>query len=130
MKCLDTDLLVGVLRGKTEAELKIQQLDTEGRHSTTAVNAFELFYGAYRSREKSTNVQKTMRMLDGLDVLPLDLEASERASELLADLTSTGEQIDFRDALIAGTALANRLPIVTRNKEHFARIKSLKVEPW
>jgi tRNA(fMet)-specific endonuclease VapC len=130
MKCVDTDFLIGVLRGKGDAERKMQELDEEGRQATTSVNAFELFYGAYKSREKGDNVRKTMSLLDRLDVLPLNLESSERAGEALASLANTGETIDFRDALIAGITLVNGLSLVTRNKEHFARIKGLKLEHW
>ena len=130
MKCLDTDFLVEVLRGKGDAEGKIQELDKEGRQATTSVNTFELFYGAYKSHEKSTNVLRTTSLLDNLDVFPLDLESSKKAGELLANLASAGEVIDFRDALIAGISLANGLSLVTRNKEHFARVKGLKLEQW
>ena len=43
MKCLDTDLLVAILRGKDkDAEEKMKRLDQEGRHGTTTLNAFEL----------------------------------------------------------------------------------------
>jgi predicted nucleic acid-binding protein len=122
--------LVGVLRGKGDAERKMRELDEEGRQATTAVNAFELFYGAYKSRENNINVQRTASLLDRLDVLPLDLESSEKAGEALASLASAGEAIDFRDALIAGISLVNGLSLVTRNKEHFARVKGLKVEQW
>ena len=130
MRCVDTDFLIGILRGKVDAEHKMKELDEEGRHATTSVNAFELFYGAYKSREKNVNVQRTASLLDRLDVLPLSLESSEKAGEVLASLASTGEMIDFRDALIAGITLVNSLSLVTRNREHFARVKGLKVEQW
>ena len=130
MKCVDTDFLIGVLRGKEDAERKMRELDDEGRHATTSVNAFELFYGACKSREKSINLQATMSLLDRFDVLQLDLESSQKAGEALAALASTGEVIDFRDALIGGIALVNGLSLVTRNKEHFVRVKGLKLEQW
>jgi tRNA(fMet)-specific endonuclease VapC len=130
MKCLDTDFLIGILRGKADAEHKMQELDGDGRQATTAINAFELFYGAYKSSVILINVQKATSLLDRLDVLPLNLESSEKAGEALASLPSAGEPIDFRDALIAGISLANGLSLVTRNKGHFARVKGLKVEQW
>jgi len=43
LKCLDTDLLVGVLRKQEKATRKAEELDKQGRQATTAVNAFELF---------------------------------------------------------------------------------------
>ena len=42
MRCLDTDFLVAILRKHPEAKRKMDQLDDEGAHSTTAINAFEL----------------------------------------------------------------------------------------
>ncbi len=130
VKCLDTDLLVAILRGKENAERKMVEMDREGRQSTTAINAFELFYGAYKSTQRLTNNEKTKALLARVDVLPFGLDSSERAGEILADLTARGDAIDFRDAMIAGIARANGLTLVTRNKEHFARIKELKVEHW
>jgi len=78
MKCIDTAFLIGVLRGRGDAEHKMRELDEEGRQATTSVNAFELFYGAYKSREKSINLERTVSLLDRLDVLPLDLESSQK----------------------------------------------------
>lgn len=130
MKCIDTDFLIAILRGKQDAKRKMEELDQEGRHATTAVTCFELLYGAYRSREKSDNVEKAKVLLGRLDVLPLDLGSSDKASEILASLADDGKAIDFRDALIAGISIANSLPLITRNNEHFSRIKGLKIEKW
>jgi tRNA(fMet)-specific endonuclease VapC len=130
VKCLDTDFLVAILRGIEMAERKMVELDREGRHSTTTVNAFELFYGAYKSNQRLTNVEKTKALLDRVDVLPFELDSSERAGEILADLSARGDSIDFRDAMIAGIARTNGLSLVTRNKDHFARVKELKIEIW
>jgi tRNA(fMet)-specific endonuclease VapC len=130
VKCLDTDLLIGILRGKEEARQKMEELDLEGRASTTSVNALELFYGAYKSREKQENVTATKRLLWRLDVLPFDSKSSEAAGETLATLAGHGEIIDYRDAMIAAIAKVNGLTLVTRNKVHFSRIMGLELEVW
>ena len=102
MKCLDTDLLVAILRGATEAKAKMEELDSEGRNATTAVNTFELFYGANHSRNISKNLDEVKRLLERLDVLPLTLESSQEAGRIAAILASEGKSLDYRDALIAG----------------------------
>jgi tRNA(fMet)-specific endonuclease VapC len=130
VKCLDTDLLIAILRGREEAELKMNEIDREGRQSTTAINAFELFYGAHKSKQRHANLEKTRMLLERVDVLSLDYESSEGAGEILADLAARGDPIDFRDAMIAGIAKAKGLTLVTRNEEHFARVKQLKIEVW
>lgn len=108
----------------------MNELDREGRQGTTSVNAFELFYGAFKSAQRRSNLEETTSLLEGVDVLPFGLESSKLAGEILADLQVRGESIDFRDAMIAGIARTNNLTLVTRNKGHFARIKGLAVEAW
>ena len=130
MNCIDTDFLVAVLRGRKEAERRMEELDKEGRQATTSVNALELFYGAHRSRESRNNLERTNALLGRMDVLPLDLRASNKAGEILADLAEEGDAIDFRDALIAGISVVNGLPVMTRSRDHFSRVKGLKLEIW
>jgi len=130
MKCLDTDLLVAILRGKKDAYSQGIQLDIEGKEATTSINAFELFVGANKSKRKTENVKDALKLLGRLEVIPLDLSSSQRAGEIAAKLMVKGETIDFRDAMVGGIALEKDLTLVTRNKSHFARIKGLRVETW
>ena len=130
MKCLDTDLLIAILRGKKEAYNRVTELDEEAKGATTAINAFEVFFGAHKSAMKSENVKEASKLLDRLEVIPLDLASSRKAGEISAALVAKGETIDYRDAMIAGIAIENNLTLVTRNKSHFTRIKSLKLETW
>ena len=130
VKCLDSDFLVAVLRGDPQAKRRLEQLDAEGRHSTTSVTSFELFYGAHRSRERVKNVEEVERLLERLDVLPFDRKSSERAGEELAALAAKGRAVEFRDAMIAAVAVSNGLHLVTRNADRFSRFKGLEVEGW
>jgi tRNA(fMet)-specific endonuclease VapC len=108
----------------------MSKLDTEGRQATTSVSAFELFYGAHKSRLIEENVKESRRLLSRLLVLPLATSSAERAGNIFATLEKKGESLDFRDAMIAGIALENRLTVVTRNKSDFARVPGLSVEEW
>jgi predicted nucleic acid-binding protein len=130
MKCLDTDLLVAILRGKREAYQIAEKLDEESKKTTTAINAFELFFGANKSERVNENVKGVQKLLEKIEVLPLDKASAKRAGELFVDLTTKGQTIDFRDAMIAGIALENNLTLLTRNKAHFSRVKSLKIQTW
>ncbi len=130
MKCLDTDLLIAILRGKEEAYNKVTKIDEESRGATTAINAFEIFFGAYRSAMKSENVKEAVKLLERLELIPFDLASSRKAGELTAELREKGQPIDYRDAMIAGITIENDLTLVTRNKSHFSRIKNFKLETW
>jgi tRNA(fMet)-specific endonuclease VapC len=128
MKCLDTNILIDILRNKHDAGQIVRQLDIESRNATTTVSALELFYGANHSKNKANNVENVRSLLQKLEVLPLTLGASELAGELMADLAQKGEIIEYRDAMIAGIVLELGITLVTRNKKHFVRIPRIKLE--
>jgi tRNA(fMet)-specific endonuclease VapC len=128
MKCLDTNILIDILRNKHDAGKIVSELDAESRNATTTVNALELFYGANHSDNRVDNVEKVRFLLQRLDVLPLTLKASELAGELMATLAQKGEIIEYRDAMIAGIVLESGMTLVTRNKKHFARIPGIRLE--
>jgi len=130
MKCLDSDLLVAILRGKEEARTIVEKLDEESKGATTSVNAFEVYFGANKSAKKDENVKQASKLLERLIVFPLDLSSSRKAAEISAKLVANGETIDFRDAMIAAIVEENGLTLVTRNISHFKRIKGLKTEKW
>jgi predicted nucleic acid-binding protein len=130
MRCLDTDLLVAILRGKEGAWKKVAELDEEEKGATTSINAFELFFGADKSARKNENLKETSKLLERLTVFPLDFLSSQKAAEISARLMDKGEIIDFRDAMTAAIAIENDLTLVTRNNFHFKRITDLKLELW
>ncbi len=102
MKCIETHLLIAILRGKPEASGKVKELDEEVKGATTAINVFEILFWAHKSANKAVNLKETLRLLERLEVTPLCLAASRRAAEIAAKLSAKGEAIDYRDAMIAG----------------------------
>lgn len=130
MKCLDTDLLVAILRGKDEARIKVTELDEENKAATTSINAFEIFFGANKSAKKDENVKEASKLLERLIVYTLDFSSSQVAGEISARLLAEGATIDYRDVMIAAIAIENQLTLITRNTSHFKRIKNLKIETW
>lgn len=79
---------------------------------------------------QNENLKETQRLLDRLQVIPMDQSSSKKAAEISAKLGAIGEPIDYRDAMIAAIVLENDLTLLTRNKAHFSRIKNLKLESW
>jgi len=128
---LDTDFLVALLRNKPEAVKKAEEYDSLiAEVSTTAMNAFEIYLGAFRSKDTARNVKQADDLLNSIVTLALTLESSRRASEILSELLRTGTSIGLRDAIIAGIALMGGYTLVTRNTEHFKRITGLSIEAW
>ena len=124
--CLDTDFLVNFLRNKKEEVEFIEENETRAIFSTTAINLFELYYGAYKSGV-AENIVKLEELQQRLRILPASTEAMRKAGEILAALGKQGQLLDFRDLLIGTIALTERFSLKTNNKKHFVRMPHLKV---
>lgn len=126
--CIDTDILIDHLRGKREIVSYIEKLEEAGSMlSTTSINAFELYYGAYKTRKREKNVAAVRNLLSRLILLNFNYEASVKAGEILAYIESRGRIIDYRDLFIGVTALVNGFTLLTRNVKHFKYIPGLKL---
>lgn len=121
---LDTDVLVSDLRGKTSL---LRVLEGEKDLATTVVNAFELFHGAYKSRERSTNLSAAKGILASLKLLLLDLGIAERAGEVLAQAQKSRENLEIRDLLVGCIAREEGFSILTYNTKHFQKIPGLEL---
>jgi tRNA(fMet)-specific endonuclease VapC len=69
-------------------------------------------------------------LMDKSEIITLDREIINRASEIYAELKKGGELIVDADILIAASCLIKGMVLVTDNEEHFRRIEKLEVENW
>ncbi len=102
-------------------------LESRAELATTIVNAFELYHGAYKSREVGRNLSAVKGFLSTLEVLTLDDASAERSGGVLAKLEREGMTIDPRDLFVGCVAVENGYAVVTGNREHFKRIPELLV---
>lgn len=130
MKCLDTDILVAILRGNTDAKQTGIILDEEGGAYTTVISAYEILFGAKISENKKENIEDTKKLLSKLDIIDMNYDSAEKASDIHAKLHEEGKIIDARDIFIAAIALSRGCELITRNEKDFSRIKGLKIERW
>jgi tRNA(fMet)-specific endonuclease VapC len=63
-------------------------------------------------------------------LLPVDRMVALLAANLRADWKLRGTPVGYRDGLIAATAKAHDLVLVTRNVRHFDHVTGLKIENW
>jgi tRNA(fMet)-specific endonuclease VapC len=63
-------------------------------------------------------------------VLPPTPDVCWHYGRVCRHLRDNGQVIGANDSWIAATALANQMPVVTRNVEHFRRVPGLEVETY
>jgi predicted nucleic acid-binding protein len=106
---VDTDVFIDHIRGAVELK--------PGRHRLhySVVTRAELIAG-------STATQAINDLLAPFRELSVDRSVAERAGRIRRE---TGVRLP--DALIAATALENRLAVVTRNERDFAPVRGLRL---
>lgn len=69
-------------------------------------------------------------MLERIKINPFCAECAIAAATMRAKLKILGSPIGPYDVLIAGTALAHNLIMVTSNLKEFNRLPELEIEDW
>ena len=122
---LDTNILIDHIRGKKEIDIDILKKGA----GISIITLGELYYGS----QKSSNPQKTLKLIRkllhdlGLQVQILDEEMVFEFGKIKAELEIKGIRLEDFDLLIAATAKAGNLMLVTKNLKHFKRITGLKL---
>lgn len=131
MVCLDTSVLVALIRKEDRA---IKELKSEavkgGRVSTTIMNLCELYAGAYASINPVRELERVQGIASRLEILELSISASRRYGELANHPKIRAYPIGDFDLIIACIALSHGESVATRNVDHFSRVPGLVVERW
>ncbi len=124
-------ILMAFMRGDQIAVEKVGSLVKVGaRLTTTVINAYELYHGAYSSRKQSENLIAIRELLAMMELLQFDEKSCDIAGKIVSELEASGSPIGVLDSLIAGITLRHEETLVTRNLNHFGRVTSLNIEPW
>jgi len=124
--CVDTDVLVNLLRGQEHDVAFFEQVQGKSLLATTAITLFELYYGAYRK-----GIKKEINSVDSLVqrffILHLTPASSRLAGKIKAQLDQEGKALEFRDVLIGCISIQEGYALKTKNKKHFERIPGLRI---
>lgn len=130
-RLLDTDTLSEYYRGRN-AKVRgagDHYFALHGRFTFSAATRYEVLRGLYHLGAAKRVGE--FKLACGRDrVVPLDDAVIDTAAEVWALGRRTGKPTGDDDMLIAGTALVERLPLVTGNVSHFDWIPGLVVETW
>ena len=89
-------------------------------------------YWAYASGQshQTANLSLIAGLQSRYVSLPFDDRAAAEYGKLRAHLGAIGQLIGPNDLLIAATALANGVTLVTHNTREFSRVPALVLEDW
>jgi len=128
--CLDTDILIGLLKGEEKAVSLARGLEGTGAAmKTTMVTAYELLKGVVSSSRPEENMLMVRDLLSSLSILTLSYGSCELASGIYSKLRARGQIIGEFDMLIAAMAMCSGETLISRDK-HFQLVENLKIETW
>jgi tRNA(fMet)-specific endonuclease VapC len=129
MFLLDTDSIIYSLKGH-ETINKNLYLHRNNPLKISIITLMELYYGAYKSQQASSNLAKVRMIEQSFEIIPVKLESVELFARMKAELEFSGNRLDDFDLMIASCAMTYNLTLVSNNTKHFQRIEGLKLENW
>ncbi len=130
MYLLDTNACIKLLNGTSPALASALHRHDPVEILLCAVVKAELLFGARRSARVTENLALLARFFEPFASLPFDDVCAEHYGTIRAELTRDGSPIGPNDLLIAATARAHDLALVTHNTREFSRVTGLRVVDW
>jgi tRNA(fMet)-specific endonuclease VapC len=129
MFLLDTDFCIDWLRRKDYAR-KAMAAVSPADVALSAVTVGELLMGAFCAVLASTEMEKVKAFVAPIRILPFGEQEAFHFAGIASRLRKDGQSIGAQDAMIAATAAAHRLTIITNNTRHFGRVLGVESKSW
>ena len=99
--------------------------------TVSALTRMEVDYGLALNAARAKALAPLLdAFFSSISTLPFDVAEAMAAASIRAALKTQGQPIGAYDVLIAGTAVARGLIVVTSNLGEFSRVSGLRVESW
>jgi predicted nucleic acid-binding protein len=121
---IDTDVLIWYLRGNENA---YQAIENSNKFSISVVTYIELVQGM-RNKKELNILRKALQGWDA-KILYISEEISVKAM-FFVEQHYLSHCIELADALIAATAVANGLPILTGNEKRYNALKGIQIKKF
>jgi predicted nucleic acid-binding protein len=118
MSCLDTSVIIGILKGDLRIRDFVVSHSKNGMVSTTSITEYELLRHSDMIKKDAAQ-----QLLSKLAIYPFDSKAASKAAAIYAYLKGKGTMINENDIMIAAIALANGEALITKDKD-FEQINS------
>ena len=127
---LDTCVISDFIKGETGTQNHLKQTSPSDI-AVSVITVMELRYGLALNSQRAQKIEPAIaELLSSVTIVPFGFAEADQAAQLRAVLKTQGQPIGAYDLLIAATALAKRLIMVTANQREFERIPNLRLENW
>jgi len=127
---LDTCTVSDFVKGQPNVLARIKAI-SPALVAVSALTRMEVEYGLVLNAERARKLAPMLQaFFSTISTLPFEVADALAAAAIRAALKTKGQPIGAYDVLIAGTALARGLVVVTSNVGEFQRIGGLQVEDW
>lgn len=125
---IDTNICSAYLKGNPVVWNKFMQYS--GGLAISVVTAGELWTWVSRGKASERSRRSVTNFIASVDVIEIDLTIALRFGELRGTMLDQGTPLPDMDTLIAATALAEDLTLVTHNVADFQPVPDLRIEDW
>jgi len=127
---LDTCVISDFVKGNKNV-MQIIKSEQPVNLAVSSVTVMELHYGLKLNPQRAKKISPIISALLGtIKIIPYETHCAEQTAVIRAQLKTLGTPIGPYDIMIAGTALAHNLVMVTANVKEFKRINILDIENW
>jgi tRNA(fMet)-specific endonuclease VapC len=127
---LDTCVISDFFKKLPSVVKHFKEISPEKIH-VSSITVMEIEYGLKLNKERDSKIRPLWSaLLNHIQVVSYSPNCSIASASIRATLKNIGTSIGPYDVLIAGTALAENLIMVTSNASEFGRISELTFEDW
>ena len=129
MFMLDTNTLIYFFKGMGEVEENLFSHSPKDIFIPSIV-IYELQVGIAKSNNPQKREKQLATLLEQINVIEFGEREGKISALIRADLETKGTPIGPIDILIAGSAKAHNLTLVTHNTKEFMRVEGLALKDW
>jgi len=129
MFMLDTNTLIYFFKGRGEVEENLFAYSPKDIFIPSIV-IYELQVGIAKSNNPQKREKQLATLLEQVNVIEFGEREAKASALIRADLEKKGTPIGPIDILIAGSAKAHNLTLVTHNTKEFMRVEGLALKDW
>lgn len=127
---LDTNVCIRYINGRSPNVRNKLASVPRANVCVSIITVAELYYGSAKSQSPQKSRQKQQEFLQPIQTVLFDEQAAVLYGEVRSHLSRQGTPIGANDLLIASTALAHQLTLITHNVREFERVPGLSLEDW